>query len=43
MNVSIGDKKVLGSAAPFQERLKDYHRPGSVTVGIRAVDLGIEG
>ena len=33
MNISIGEKKVFGGAAPRQERLKDYRRPGGVTMG----------
>jgi len=31
MNISIGEKKVFGGAAPCQELLKDYRRPRDVT------------
>ena len=36
MNISIGERKVFGGAAPRQEWLKDYSWPGGVTVDIRA-------
>ena len=42
MNISIGEKKVFSGAAPRQVRLKDYHRPGGVTGGIRA-DILVDG
>lgn len=34
MNISIGEKKVFGGAAPRQVRLKDYCRPRGVTRGV---------
>ena len=34
MNISIGEKKVFGGAAPRQVRLKEYCRPGGVTRGV---------
>jgi len=34
MNISIGEKKVFGGAAPHQVRLKDYCRPGGMTRGV---------
>ena len=34
MNISIGEKKVFGGAAPRQVRLRDYRRPGGVTGGV---------
>ena len=36
MNISIGEKKVFGGAAPRYKRLKDYRRCRGVIVGIRA-------
>jgi len=36
MNISIGEKKVFGGAAPCYKRLKDYRRCRGMTVGIRA-------
>ena len=34
MNISIGEKKVFGGAAPRQVRLKDHCRPGGMTGGV---------
>ena len=34
MNISIGEKKVFGGAAPRRVRLRDYRRPGGVTGGV---------
>ena len=36
MNISIGEKKVFGGAAPRYKRLKDYRRCRGVTGGIKA-------
>ena len=36
MNISIGEKKVFGGAAPRYKRLEDYHRCRGMTGGIRA-------
>jgi len=38
MNISIGERKVFGGAAPHQVRLKDYHRPGGVTSRVEITD-----
>ena len=43
MNVSIGEKKVFGGAAPCYKRLEYYRRCRGVIGGIRAADPGIEG
>jgi hypothetical protein len=34
MNISIGEKKVFGGAAPRQVRLKEYCRSGGMTHGV---------
>ena len=40
MNVSIGEKKEFGGAAPCYKQLEDYRRCRGMTGGIRAADLG---
>jgi len=42
MNVSIGEKKAFGGAAPCYKWLEDYCRCRGVTGGLRAADPSIE-
>jgi len=43
MNISIGEKKVFGGAAPRYKWLEDYCRCRGVTGGIRFGVLKVEG